>query len=117
MGKERDVRETAAFVGTDFILHALVICADDVAPTVHGMRCLYNFCFRCEEAHQIVRDHVGAEHMTVRIALAKVRDGSAFAEFETRREFKRLELALEDDGWRGNVEDQMEYPPAWDFQI
>ncbi len=102
---------------TDFILHSLLLCADDVAPVVSGLRCLYNFCFRCQEAHQIVIDHVGPEHMTIDVAMERIREGSAFSEFETRREFHRLQLALKDEGWRGNVEDLMQYPPTWDFQM
>lgn len=117
IARDRDIRESAAYVTTDFILHSLLLCADDVAPVVSGLRCLYNFCFRCQEAHQIVIDHVGPEHMTIDVAMERIREGSAFSEFETRREFHRLQLALKDEGWRGNVEDLMQYPPTWDFQM
>ena len=65
----------------------------------------------------MIRTYTGTDQMTVFTILDMIRTGSAFAEFEVRREYKRLQLALEDDGWRGNVEEKMNYPTTWENNL
>ena len=103
---------------TEYVLFALSLCIDDTAPTMNGLRALYNFCFRDQGAHTILREYVSAtDKTTVFTALDSVRGGSSFGEFEVRREYKRLQLALEIDGWRGSVEEQMLYPTTWEHSL
>ena len=65
----------------------------------------------------MIRTYTGTDQMTVFTILDMIRTGSAFAEFEVRREYKRLQLTLEDDGWRGNVEEKMSYPTTWENNL
>lgn len=117
IGREKDIREIGSHVCIQFILKALNLCMDDTTPTVNGLRTLYNFCFRNQLGHENIRSYVSPEHVTVRTTMEKIRGGSAFSEFEVRREYRRLQLALEDDGWRGNVEEAMHYPTDWEHAL
>ena len=117
IGREKDVREIGAYICVQFILQGLNLCMDDTSPTVNGLRTLYNFCFRNQAAQEIIRSYISPEHVTVRTTMDKIRGGSAFGEFEVRREYKRLQLALAEGGWRGNVEESMNYPTTWEHSL
>ena len=118
IGREIYIRELAAMVCTQFILKGLLLVVDDVAPTVHGLRSLYNFCYRCQQAHVFVNGYIGPDNKTnVKTVMDEVRSGGAFSEFSVRREYRRLQLALAQDGWRGKVEEQMPYPNDWEHNL
>ena len=118
IGREIYIREMAAMVCTQFILKGLLLVVDDVDPTVHGLRSLYNFCYRCQQAHTFINKYLGPDNKTnVRTVMDEIRSGSAFSEFSVRREYKRLQLALGEDGWRGKVEEQMPYPNDWEHDL
>ena len=118
IGREIYIREMAAMVCTQFILKGLKLVVDDVDPTVYGLRSLYNFCYRCQQAHAYINSYLGPDNKTnVRTVMEEIRSGSAFSEFSVRREYKRLQLALDEDGWRGKVEEKMPYPNDWEHDL
>ena len=50
----------------------------------------HNLCW----LQDIIRNYIDQDHVTVRVVMEKIRNGSGFGEFAVRREYKRLQLGL-----------------------
>eukprot|EP01031_Cornospumella_fuschlensis_P025147 gene25147-30368_t len=99
IAQELEVREQLSFIVTQPVIFALGICEEEPYIVMHGLQLLYNLCYRCESGQEMV--------------LLCLRDSKKFltsvrhkhsADADVMRQARRLELALEPDGWRGNVE-------------
>ena len=100
---ERETREVVAERTAPFVVHALRVCNSEPFVLQYGLRCLYNSAFMSP---------VGWECLTYRTEAAKlvdeIRQGPLGGDDEVLKDLRRVELALEPEGWGGNVERQIE---------
>lgn len=83
-------------------LFALDLFLDEPDVLCAALQCIYNFVYRCEVGHQLVNS------FPVHQAIEKVE--AAFpGDAEVLRQCTRVRLSLEFDGWRGNVENHLDY--------
>jgi hypothetical protein len=103
----------------DPLFFALEVCEEEAYVTYHGLQLLYNLCYRyvrcnafflmtdmitvvagcrCEPGQQAILVVCNKEVFFKRINYHHSGDP------DVMRQCRRLELALEKDGWRGNVE-------------
>lgn len=66
---------------------------------LHGLRLLYNLCYRCESGQEAV-----LAYCEPKVFLSTVRHHHS-GDFDVMRQSRRLELSLMQFGWRGNVEE------------
>ena len=101
LAREADYTDLVSLGCADEVVTVMPKVVDDVGPSVAALRCLYNCCFMNEMGQMAV---LGAE---AEAALTQYRAAGIGRDPEVMRECRRLELALEKDGWRGRVEAQM----------
>jgi len=117
LGREANIRETLAHVCCGYILKTILMTVvDDPSATVNGLRALYNCCYRSEQGQSYVKEcrfrdmsPIGGKMISIHVdfILESVRESTSWGDVDVRREYRRLELALQPDGWRGGVEEQM----------
>jgi len=81
------------------IMRCILKCPEESGIAAYGLRALYNFMYRCEGAQAEVLDTDGAAEKLV----AFVRKNFQ-GDFDCMRNCRRFELAIQPDGYRGNVE-------------
>ena len=75
------------------------ICKDEYEVIGSGFKALYNFCFLCEVGQQFL-----LESTDILEFIREAKNSSVASDDVVSRECHRLELALQPEGWRGNVE-------------
>jgi len=101
LGHDSEQKEALATNTVGTIYYALKVCAENGTLVMSGLRCLYNFIYRCESAQELVL--VGDTLNT----FARVRKHHS-ADPQIMQQLRRLELACKKDNWRGNVESLMD---------
>ena len=77
------------------------MCHEDAFITLYAVKFMYNLCYRCEPGQQAIYLCCNPKNLLASISYEHSGDP------EVMRQVRRLELALEPDGWRGNVEKQI----------
>lgn len=101
LGHDSEQKEALAANTVGAIYYALKVCAENGTLVMSGLRCLYNFIYRCEAAQELVL--VGDTLNT----FARVRKYHS-ADPQVMQQLRRLELSCKKDNWRGNVESLMD---------
>ena len=85
-----------------YLFACLKACPEEPDVTTLALRCFYNFCYMCFQSQGYYLEH--AEGIALFEILEEIRVGSISNDFDVKRELRRVELSLETDGWRGNVD-------------
>jgi len=100
---ERETREVVAERMAPFVVHALRVCNSEPFVLQYGLRCLYNSAFMCPVGWECLNYRTEAAKLT-----AEIRQGPLGGDEEVLKDLRRVELALEAEGWGGKVERQIE---------
>jgi hypothetical protein len=100
----RDIEHTdlVSLSCADAVTDVMPCLIDEVAPCILALRCLYSFCFLSEPGQYSVRGTCKVEGL-----LQSYRESSIGLDTDIKRDCRRVELAIADDGWRGRVEETM----------
>jgi len=102
LARERDFTDIISLGCADQVVKVMPAIIDEVAPCVAALRCLYNCCFMNEMGQFAVLSAVEPTDI-----IKQYRDSGVGRDEDVARECRRLELALQPDGWRGRVEKKM----------
>ena len=102
LARDRGHRELVSLACADTIVELMPNVMNEVSIIIQCLRTLYNCCFMSELGQYAV---LGTEkiHRLINV----IRQGNTGRDRDVARECIRLELALEEDGWRGKVEERM----------
>jgi len=101
LAREQSYTDIISLACADEVVAVMPKVIDEVGPCIAALRCLYNCCFMNEQGQFAVLS-ARAEDM-----IKQYRESGVGRNEEVARECRRLELALEPDGWRGRVEKVM----------
>lgn len=102
LAHERESREIVAAIAIPFVLQVLRDIFDEPYIVSFALKCLYNFVYMCFEAWRVLT--VETDVMKI---LRKIRGSHLCGHEDVARELRRVELALEENGWRGFVEEKI----------
>jgi hypothetical protein len=92
-----DLKEPMAEYCVEFVYYAMKKCCEDGATIINGLKIFYNLCYRCESGAEriLYGDSIGL------LEMVKEYHGG---DIIVMRYHRKLQLALKENGWRGNVE-------------
>jgi len=99
LAHERESRESVGIKCAHWVIQAIRTCIEDPYVVQYGLRCLYNFMYYCSEGWRWIKTECDIEFF-----MDEVKKSPVFGDDVVAREYRRVELSLLDDGWRGNVE-------------
>mmetsp|Transcript_12987 Transcript_12987/g.19545 ORF Transcript_12987/g.19545 Transcript_12987/m.19545 type:complete len:495 (-) Transcript_12987:1786-3270(-) len=100
ISQENEIKEQLALILIKPVMHCLEICQEESYITSLGLQLLYNFCYRCEMGQEALLSYCDEEFF------AGVRHNHS-GDLDVMRNCRKLELAIQPGGWRGNVEEQI----------
>eukprot|EP01040_Poterioochromonas_malhamensis_P000633 gene632-675_t len=101
LAEEQEPKETLAVVILDPLIFAMQVCHEDAFIVLHGLKLMYNLCYRSEPGQQAIYLCCNPKNLLFSISYNHSGD------IDVMRQVRRLELTLEPNGWRGNVEAQI----------
>mmetsp|Transcript_15203 Transcript_15203/g.28639 ORF Transcript_15203/g.28639 Transcript_15203/m.28639 type:complete len:612 (-) Transcript_15203:191-2026(-) len=99
---KQDQREPIGEICIRSTIFAMELFLDEPDVLCTAMQCIYNFVYRCEVGQILVNS------FNIEVGLQKIE--AAFpGDKDVFRQVTRVRLCLKGDGWRGNVENMMDY--------
>jgi hypothetical protein len=102
VARDEGNRELLATTVVEDAIRAMLVCAEDGMVAYWGLRLMYNICYRSEAGAEILN-----EKATVKSCIEVMKYNHS-GDYEVTRQLERLERSLKPDGWRGNVENDIE---------
>lgn len=99
LAQNPEQRELLAANCVGAIMRVMMKCQGESGIATYGLRVLYNLCYRCEAGQLEVNDTAGAT-----VKLIEMIKSNFQGDADCMKNCRRFELAIEPDGWRGNVE-------------
>ncbi len=97
---EPEQKETMSTTVVEYVYYAMKVCQESAMAVMCGMKIFYALMYRCESAQQMI---LCGDSLRL---LRTVRHNHG-GDLEVMRVARKLELALKENGWRGNVEKLM----------
>jgi hypothetical protein len=101
LARQPDYTDWVSLACADDVVDIMRPCINEVGPCVAALRCMYNCCFMNEMGQFSVLS------TDIKEVIEEYRAAGIGRDPDIIMETRRLELALEPDGWRGHVERQM----------
>ena len=102
LAHEREPRESVGFKCGPWVVQTMRACIEEPYVIQYGLRCLYNFMYMSFEGWRFV--HMECDIVNL---LKEVKLSPAFSDEVVQRDYRRVELSIETDGWRGKVEQKI----------
>lgn len=101
LAHDSEVKEVMAHNLAESVFYAIKVCRENPTLVMTGLKLLYNMTYRCES---------GQESIHRQDVLGLLRNARHYhsADEQVAYQTRRLELALYENGWRGNVEMMLE---------